>query len=605
MKKEKDLTFKQAAANCIFAIKLLWDLSRRRVIHMALVALFGYIIWTFFAVFFMRYIAGAIQNGTPFLTIFTYIGIVCFVTLFITIYTAYVKNVVIPLDDVKVYSKLYKEIYSKADNVELSCYEDNTFYDKYTMAVDGASDKITQTTKLILEVIAALSAAIVTYSAMFQIDKKLILFVLSPFIGNFIFGTLQNKLHFRRYKESAPFIRRTEYVNRVMYLADYSKEMRLSNIYNVMHNTYNNAVNDTVKTIKKYRNKIVFFGFWQYFLSYSIIFEGIILYGAYIALVEKSIVLSQFAILVSMMGLASFALINSAKNLMECGKNGMFLHNLRSFINHKETIAENQDGIIPDNNINSIEFKNVGFEYKSGDPIIKNLSFRMEEKSSIALVGHNGAGKSTIIKLLFRLYDPTEGEVLVNGINIKEYNLRAYRSLFAAAFQDYKIFAGTVKENVMMGRSGSDEKIIDSLTRARVMDKINSLPCGIDTVLTKEFDEEGYVLSGGEFQKIVVARAFANPAPIKVFDEPSSALDPVAEYELFGSILEESKNNFMIFISHRLSSVKNAKEVFMLENGEIIERGTHIELMALDGQYALMFKMQAKNYQPDENGATA
>jgi len=188
LKKEKDLTLKQATANCIFAIKLLWGLSRRRVIHMALVALFGYITWTFFAVFFMRYVAGAIQNGTPFLTIFTYIGIVCFVTLFITIYTAYVKNVVIPLDDVKVYSKLYKEIYSKADNVELSCYEDNTFYDKYTMAVDGASDKITQTTKLILEVIAALSAAIVTYSAMFQIDKKLILFVLSPFIGNFIFG---------------------------------------------------------------------------------------------------------------------------------------------------------------------------------------------------------------------------------------------------------------------------------------------------------------------------------------------------------------------------------------------------------------------------------
>ncbi|MDR0502835.1 MAG: ABC transporter ATP-binding protein/permease [Treponema sp.] len=612
--KEKEITIKQAAANNMYAIKLLWSISRKRVIHTALISFFGYMIWTFYSTFFMRYVAGAVQNGTPFLTIFTYICIVCFVTLFITLYTSYVKNVIIPLDDVKVYSKLYREIYSKAENVELSCYEDNTFYDKYTMAVDGASEKITITAQLLFEIFAALSAAIVTYTAMFQIDKKLVLFVLSPFIGNFIFGTLQNKLHFRRYKESIPFIRRTEYVNRVMYLSDYSKEMRLSNIYNVMHNTYNNAVDDTVKTIKKYRNKIVFFGFWQYILSYSIIFEGIILYGAYIALVKKTIVLSQFAILVSMMGLASFALINSARNLMECGKNGMFLHNLRSFMNHKETIAENQDGIIPDSKINSIEFKNVSFGYKSGgdsgrsDLIIKNLSFKMEEISSIALVGHNGAGKSTIIKLLFRLYDPTEGEVLVNGINIKEYNLKAYRGLFAAAFQDYKIFAGTVKENVMMGRSGSNEKIVNSLTRARVMDKINALPCGIDTVLTKEFDEEGQVLSGGEFQKIVVARAFANPAPIKVFDEPSSALDPVAEYELFESILEESKNNFMIFISHRLSSVKNAKEVLMLENGEIIERGAHIELMALDGQYAQMFKMQARNYQPEplaENEATA
>jgi len=327
------------------------------------------------------------------------------------------------------------------------------------------------------------------------------------------------------------------------------------------------------------------------------------LYGAYCVLVRESLVLSEFAVLVSMMGLASWALINTANNIMSCNRNGMFLHNLRSFMEHKETISESQDGIIPDEKVTSIEFKNVSFEYKADTPVIKNMSFKLGENgnSSIALVGHNGAGKSTIVKLLFRLYDPTQGEVLVNGINIKEYNLKAYRELFAAAFQDYKIFAGTVKENVLMGREcDSDEIVREALTRSRVMDKISSLPGDIGAVLTKEFDENGQVLSGGEFQKIVVARAFANPAPIKVFDEPSSALDPIAEYELFESILEESKNNLTIFVSHRLSSVKNAGEVIMLENGEIIERGTHAELMELSGKYADMFKKQAKNYQPDE-----
>ena len=604
MKKDKDITLKQAVANNIFAIKLLWSVSKRRVIHIAFISLFGYMTWMFFSTFFMRYIAGAIQDETPFTTIFSYISIVCAIALIIALYDKYVRNVVIPLDDVKVYSKLYNDIYRKAENVELACYEDASFYDKYTMAVDGASDKITRTTQLLFEVFAALAAAMVTYTVMFQIDKKLILFVLSPFIGNYIFGTIQNKLTLRMYKEVTPFTRRSEYVNRVMYLSDYSKEMRLSKIYNVMEKTYNDAIYNTVKTMNKYKGKVTAYGFGQYYFSYPIIFEGILLYGAYCALVEKTLVLSQFAVLVSMMGLASWALINSANNLMECGKNGMFLHNLRSFMNHKETIGEDQDGIVPDQKITSIEFRNVSFEYKSGSPVIKDLSFSMMDKSSIALVGHNGAGKSTIIKLLFRLYDPCEGGIFVNGINIKNYNLKEYRNLFAAAFQDYKIFAGTVKENVMMGRTcdNEEEKVIDALTRARVINKINRLSKGIDTVLTKEFDEEGQVLSGGEFQKIVVARAFANPAPIKVFDEPSSALDPIAEYELFDGILEESKNNFMIFISHRLSSVKNAKEVFMLEKGEIIERGTHSELMALNGKYADMFTKQAKNYQPDENG---
>jgi len=603
VKKEKDITLRQAVVNNIYAIKLLWSVSKSRVIHMAVIALCGYMTWMFYSTFFMRYIAGAIQDNTPFMTIFTYVAVVCCATLVIVIYETYVKNAVIPLNDVKVYSKLYGEIYRKAENAELSCYEDSSFYDKYTMAVDGASDKITQTTRLLFEVIAALSAAMITYAAMFQIDKKLILFVFAPFIGNFIFGTIQNKLNLRMYKEITPFTRRTEYVNRVMYLADYAKEIRLSRIYNVMENTYNEAVDNTVSTYKKYKWKNLGYGFGQFYFSYPIIFEGILLYGAYCALVEKTLVLSQFAVLASMMGIASWALINSANNLMECGKNGMFLHNLRSFMEHKESIPEDQDGILPCGQITSIEFKNVCFEYKNGVPVIRNLSFKMTDKSSIALVGHNGAGKSTIMKLLFRLYDPTEGEILVNGVNVKEYNLKAFRKLFAAAFQDYKIFAGTVRENVLMGREydNPDKVIIDSLERARVIEKIMSLPGGIDAVLTKEFDEDGQVLSGGEFQKIVVARAFANPAPIKVFDEPSSALDPIAEYELFESILEESKDNFMIFISHRLSSVKNANEVFMLENGEIIERGSHAQLMANNGKYADMYMKQAKNYQPDDN----
>jgi ATP-binding cassette subfamily B protein len=551
----------------------------------------------------MRYIVEAIQNKTPFPVILTYIAIVCGITLLISLYDQYVKNVILQLDDIKVYSKIYDKIYRKAENVELSCYEDASFYDKYTMAVDGASEKITQTTRLLFEVFAALCAATVTYISMFKIDKYIILFVISPFIGNYVFGALLNRFNLRMYKENTPFIRRTEYVNRVMYLSDYAKEMRLSQIFNVLENTYKTAVKNSVNIFKKYRWKNLTSGFGQFYFSYPIIFEGILLYGSYCTVVLKTVLLSEFVVLVSMMGLASWALINSANNLMECGRNGMFLHNLRSFMNHKEAIAENQDGIIPNSEISHIEFRNVSFEYKEGCPVIKNLSFAMNDKSSIALVGHNGAGKSTIIKLLFRLYDPTDGEILVNGINIKEYNLKAYRNLFAAAFQDYKIFAGTVKENVLMGRENeaSDEVVIRSLTQARVMDKINSLPAGIGAVLTKEFDEDGQILSGGEFQKITAARAFANPAPIKVFDEPSSALDPIAEYELFDSILEESKNNFTIFISHRLSSVKNADEVFMLENGEIIERGTHAELMAKDTKYADMFNKQAKNYQPDES----
>lgn len=197
-----------------------------------------------------------------------------------------------------------------------------------------------------------------------------------------------------------------------------------------------------------------------------------------------------------------------------------------------------------------------------------------------------------------RLYDPTSGMIRYNGKNIKEYNLKAYRELFATTFQDFCIMGTTVKENVLMGRhsENEDEVVLDALKRSGVDKKVMSLEHGIYTMMTKEFDDEGVVLSGGESQKIAVARTFAKKAPIKIFDEPSSALDPIAEYELFQNIMNESQGHTMIMISHRLSSVKSCDRVFMLETGKLIESGTHKDLMSKNGKYANMYKIQAKNY---------
>lgn len=269
---------------------------------------------------------------------------------------------------------------------------------------------------------------------------------------------------------------------------------------------------------------------------------------------------------------------------------------------YEEKIPENQDGILPEEKVHSIEFKEVSFGYKEAEPVIKNLSFKIEGDKVCALVGHNGAGKSTIIKLLFRLYDPTSGEILVNGVNIKEYNLKAYRRLFSAAFQDYKVMAMSVKDNVLMGEKVDypEEAVEHALKCAGVWTKVHSLPDGMNTMMTKEFDKAGAVLSGGEQQKIVVARAFAKKASVKVFDEPSSALDPIAEYELYKGIMGESKGHITLFISHRLSSVKDADKVFMLENGSVIEQGSHKELMDMRGKYCEMFTKQAQNYLADE-----
>ncbi|MDE6737724.1 MAG: ABC transporter ATP-binding protein/permease [Lachnospiraceae bacterium] len=589
-------------ANNAYAVKTIWGISKKRVIHTAINSIVGYAEWIFMSIFFLRYVIGAIEDEAPVEIILTFIGI-CFAVFFLlAVYQSYLNAVIYPYTNNKIYRVLYRKLYAKAGNVELRCFEDADFYNRYTMAIDGSAQKMTGSVNYFFSVVFGVVAAAAAFWSMFSIDPYSVLFVISPIIGNFVFGGLMSRIWGGRYVDNVKNNRMAEYVNRVMHLADYAKEIRFSSIHDLMMRRYDDAIRGNRKVADKYAKKAIVYTWAQNVTTFALVFEGIMIYASYRTIVSQTMGLAELAIMFTAMSTSSWILIGLFNNISEAMKNGQFLEYFRTFMEYKETIPENQDGIIPEK-IHSIEFRNVCFEYKENEPVINDLSFKIEGDKVCALVGHNGAGKSTIIKLLFRLYDPASGEILVNGINIKEYNLKAYRKEFSAAFQDYKVMAMSVKDNVLMGGKfdNPDEAAGHALKCAGVWDKVQSLPNGIDTIMTKEFDSEGTVLSGGEQQKIVVARAFAQSASVKVFDEPSSALDPIAEYDLYKGIMDESKGHITLFISHRLSSVKDADEVFMLENGTVIEQGTHRQLMERNGKYCEMFTKQAQNYLADEN----
>ena len=445
-------------------------------------------------------------------------------------------------------------------------------------------------------------SAVVVFWFMYEIDHYAILFIISPLIGNFVFGNLKNQYEFKRYQEQAPNEKVLNYVSRMMYLPDGAKEIRLSEVFALMKKQYHEATLNNVKIAVKYAFANASLNFWRITFTFTVIFEGVLIYAIYRKQVTGSITLAQLTIMTSLMVAMTWILIRVFENIMEILKNGVFINNLRNFLEYEEKIPQDQDGELPDKVFESLEFRNVSFSYQD-EGTIQDLSFAITRGQTAALVGHNGAGKTTIIKLLLRLYDPTDGVILYNGKDIRTYNLKAYRELFATTFQDFMIFGMTIRENVLMGRHYDNEAelVVKALKRAGVYEKVESLKDGVDTMMTKEFDEDGVVLSGGQSQKIAVARTFVKDAPMKIFDEPSSALDPIAEYELFQSIMKEGKDHTMLFISHRLSSVKNCDKVFMLEKGHLIEEGTHNELIAANGKYAAMYKKQAMNYLALEN----
>lgn len=589
-------------ANNAYAVRTVWEISKKRVIHTAVNSIAGYAEWIFVSIFFLRYVINAIETKAPFGRIMVFVGICFAVFGGFALYDSYMQSAVIPFTDNKIYRTLYKKLYAKARNVELACFEDAGFYNRYTMALDGSAQKMTKSVEFFFQVIFGVAAAAAAFSSMFMIDPFSVLFVISPIIGNFVFGGLMNKIWGGRYTDNVKNNRKAEYVNRVMHLAEFAKEIRFSSIHGLMMKRYEQAVEGNIEVAEKYAKKAVVYTWAQNVTTFALVFEGIMIYAAYRTIVSRTMGLAELAIMFTAMSTSSWILIGMFNNITEAMKNGEFLQYFRGFMEYKEKIPEDQGGLVPEK-VRSIEFRNVSFAYDDNEPVINGLSFKIEGNKVCALVGHNGAGKSTIIKLLFRLYDPSEGEILVNGINIKEYNLKEYRKLFSAAFQDYKVMALSVKDNVLMGDSfeNPDETAEHALRCAGVWDKVSSLENGMDTVMTKEFDKDGAVLSGGEQQKIVVARAFARNASVKVFDEPSSALDPIAEYELYKGIMNESKGHITLFISHRLSSVKDADMVFMLENGTVIESGTHRELMEQNGKYCEMFTRQAQNYLADES----
>ena len=607
MKEKKSKTRINAVHNNFYALGLVWKMCPIPVLHMAIARLLSYFGWLFYSAFFMRYVINALQAGESFKAIMIFIGITIAVFASMALYNSYIQGYVAPVANASLNKQLYQMLFKKSSNVELECFENSDFYDKYTLAMKNADTNLYNTVDQLFGVLFGFVASIFAFLFMFQVDKISVAFILFPIIGNFFFRRLINKLEYLRQQDMAPHNRRVDYINRVMYLKDYAKEIRLTNIFSLLKRQYTEAIKGLVEVIKKYIIKsVIYHWFWVMF-TFSFIFEGLLIYGAYKTLVSDTMTLAQLAVITSMMVSTTWILIGFTDSVTASFKNGLFVEYLRSFLEYIEKIPEDYDGADPGTEIESIEFRGVGFAYKD-IPVLKNLNMKFEGKKTYALVGHNGAGKSTIIKLLLRFYDPTEGEILLNGRNIKEYNLQKYRALFATAFQDNRMFSMSVADNVTLGENIPAEEreqvVNDALQLSGVYDKVMSLQQGINTTLTREFDDNGAVLSGGEFQKIVVSRAFARRCPIKVFDEPSSALDPIAEYKLFDNILKACKENTLLFISHRLSSVQNADHVFLLENGEVLEEGTHRELMDKKGLYADMYQKQAENYLADKTKQT-
>lgn len=597
----KDGFLYRTFSSCKFALQIGWQISKKRVILEFFNWVFLYADWLLVSCVLIRFILDMAMKRTSFGKMMVYVWSVVVLQTLLAIYSRYFETYVKPVTDVKLYDGINKMLYDKACQVDMRCFEDSEFYNEYMMAVSQTHTKLPETLEGVCQILARLLAMVGGMMIIYQIDRLAALFLIFPILGNFVFYGVLNSRIFRMERENIIYQRMADYVNRTIHLGEYAKEIRMTNVFCLLKKQYDEAVAAIRKVIGKYSlGNMVLFWLFQYF-TFTLLQEGAVLYAGYRVLVSGTMAFAQMAVIQTTMNSNTWTLIKFADAVMIIVKNGLYLEQTRQFLQYEPAIPEDQEGLMPQFPIHTVEFEHVSFGYQEGGYILKDIHFKIEGNQSVAFTGYNGAGKSTMMKLLMRLYDPDEGRILVNGIDIREYQVKAYRGLFATAFQNGKIFANTIEENILMGQHTDEktdcEKVRRALELADMYEEVESQPLKEKTILTREFSKEGVVFSGGQNQKLLAARAFAKDSPIAVFDEPSSALDPIAEHHLFEKIREYGKDRILFFISHRLSSVRDADLVFYLKNGRIQERGSHGELMEQNGEYASLYRLQAENYQ--------
>ena len=499
----------------------------------------------------------------------------------------------------KVEAYIQDLLQKKAVEVDLACFESSAFYDTYVKATGEATNRAYTVMNNILDVIWITINVVAIGTLIITIDPIFLLLAFLPFLCTLLIGKKRNRLKYDYNMRNKEVARQRDYVRRTFYLNDFSKEMRLTEMWKVMYKRMHSSISEMKEIVNKYGYKMMFFRYLFDFVFDVVVDSGSIVLAAYKTLVTKSMLLGDCFVVINSISNIAGSVNYMGDVFFKLDENSLYVDNLRDFLEYEVHIAEDESAPAV-SSFEKLELKNMTFGYEGQTtPALSNVNLTVNVGEKIAIVGHNGAGKTTLIKLLQRLYDPSEGEILLNGENIKNYRLSSYRNLFGTVFQDYRLFATTVAENVMLRGDITDEDraiVKEALERSGIYSKIESLSNGVDSNVTREFDNEGAMFSGGEAQKISIARIFAGNQEIVIMDEPTSALDPIAEQEMYRNMFEACEGKTVIFISHRLSSATMADRVYMFENGEIIEQGTHSELLAMNAKYADMWHKQADTY---------
>ncbi len=481
----------------------------------------------------------------------------------------------------------------KISTIDLAFFDSSDLNDK----LNNAWDLMYSTKNMvsfIFDMIQKVTRLIISFSLFLTLSLWLVPVVILLCVPSVIGDKKINDMNYRFKKEQTKSRRKLQYYKDLFFEGARS-EMRLYHLRDYFSSLYTDIWKVWDKTVHSKNIRVFLINIVS--LVLLTINEVIVYILSVIKLIAGEIAVGDVAYYVSLLTQFRKDFTSLFYRINMFSKNAKEIHDVRSFVEMKP-LLENGGTMVPTGNP-KIEFKDVSFRYPNGDhDVLSHCSFIIEPGEIVGLVGLNGCGKSTIVKLLCRFYDPSSGEILIDGIPNKEYDIVKLRELFGVLFQDYVRYSFSLRENIALSKLAGKDRDADILQACSEshLDFMKGWEKGFDENLTRRFDSNGKELSGGQWQRVALARAFFRDAPIVLLDEPSASLDPVAEHQIFEDFSKISENKSAVLISHRLSSITLADKILVLENGHIVEQGSHAELLMQNGKYAHLFNLQASKY---------
>ncbi len=491
-------------------------------------------------------------------------------------------------------------IIGKAKEVDLARFDDPEFYEKLENANREANMRPISILTASFNVISAIISAVSFVAVLATLSPWAPILIIIAAIPSAIVNFAYRNKNFRYIRFHSKERRQMNYYSNLMVNKDRVKEIKILGLGDTFIDNYKNVF---AKYYSGLKSLIIKEGITSIIIGLlsTLVSSALFLYVAYNVIFENGMVGDYSLYSGALTSIATYVstLLTSTVSIYE---GTLLIDNMITFMKEEPQVVATTDvPLVPERGVqHTVVFENVSFMYPGMDRyVIKNINLTLNHGESVVLVGLNGAGKTTLIKLLTRLYDPTEGRILLDGHDLREYDPKELYDIFGIIFQDFGHYAETAAENIRLGdvdREGDDHAIVTAARQGGAISFIEELPDKFNTPLTRIFEENGVELSGGQWQKLSIARAFYKHSEILVLDEPTSALDPLAEREVFDQYTALARGKISVFVSHKLSSAVTANKIVVLDGGEIAEIGSHEELMAKKGKYFNLFSIQAERY---------